>query len=60
MTDPIISALLTRISDLEKSALEQPAPDFPSYRERIGQYKGLKEALQIILAQYEEDDKREF
>lgn len=56
MTDPIISALLARLNELKESALEHPAPDFPSYRERVGQYNGMKEALQIVLSVFEQDE----
>lgn len=44
-----LNALLKRINDLEKSVLEHPANDFASYRERVGHYMGLKEALQILI-----------
>ena len=43
-----LNALFARMSELEKSILETPASDFASYRERVGQYNGLKEAIQIL------------
>ncbi len=44
-----IKALFDRLDELKESALENPAPDYPSYRERVGHYNGLKEAIQILL-----------
>jgi hypothetical protein len=43
-----LNALFARLNELEKSVLEYPANDFASYRERVGQYSGLKEAIQIL------------
>ena len=43
-----LNALFARLNELEKSVLEFPANDFASYRERVGQYNGLKEAIQIL------------
>ena len=48
MTNQQVHALLTRIGELQESALEQPAPDYASYLERVGRYRGLKEAIQIL------------
>ena len=43
-----LKALFDRLNELEKSVLEHPANDFASYRERVGHYTGLKEAIQIL------------
>lgn len=44
-----LNALFARLNELEKSMVEHPANDFASYRERVGQYNGLKEAIQILI-----------
>ena len=43
-----LNALFARMSEIEKSLVEHPAIDFASYRERVGQCNGLKEAIQIL------------
>jgi len=44
-----LRALFDRLNELEKSFHENPANDFASYRERVGQCNGLKEATQLLL-----------
>ena len=52
-----LNALFARMSELEKSVIENPATDYASYRERVGHYNGLKEAIQILTdLDREEDD----
>ena len=53
----IIKQIIIRMDDAAKSLVENPAPDYPSYRERLGVYAGLKEALEII-SNAENDDNR--
>lgn len=43
-----LNVLFAYLNELEKSILEHPASDYASYRERVGQYNGLKEAIQIL------------
>jgi hypothetical protein len=56
MIDPIVAALLSRLDELKESILEQPASDFPSYRERVGYYNGLRDAVAIVTSLYEQDE----
>ena len=52
----IINKLVVRMNDITLSLVENPANDFASYRERVGQYNGLKEALEIITSADDEDE----
>lgn len=56
MSSLTVKELLVRMNDIALSLVENPAPDFTSYRERIGQYNGLKEAVNILTAIENEDD----
>lgn len=52
-----LNALFTRMSEIKDSVLEQPAPDYTSYLERVGRYRGLQEAVQILTdLERDEDD----
>ena len=50
-----LTLLLERLSELEKGVLESPAPDYASYREMVGRYNGMKEAIQILVSYRKED-----
>ena len=52
----IIKQLVIRMNDVAVSLAENPAPDYASYRERVGQYSGLKEAFDIITRVDENDE----
>lgn len=49
MNNQQLQALSLRVDELKESVLEQPAPDYASYLERVGRYRGLKEAIQILI-----------
>lgn len=51
----IIKQLIIRMDDVVRSFVDNPVPDYPSYRERLGVYAGLKDALEI-LSNVEDDD----
>jgi|Wag4MinimDraft_6_1082665.scaffolds.fasta_scaffold154527_1 hypothetical protein len=56
MRDPILDLLLKRLDELQKSALEYAAQDYPSYRELVGRYNELKSIIQEVTTMLEEDD----
>lgn len=60
MIDTRIKALLDRANELSKSLLENPAIDFTAYRERVGHYNGLMEAVQILQDLERDEDERNF
>lgn len=60
MNDPIVKELFAKLAETQQNLFEHPAPDFPSYRERVGYYNGLKEAVNIVVALLQEDDNRDF
>jgi len=56
VNSPEINALFARLDQVKESFAEQPAPDFTSYRERVGLYNGLKEAINIVQSLYDKDE----
>ena len=50
-----LNELKSAMDDIILSLVENPAPDYVSYRERVGQYNGLKEAVQIVVQAEDED-----
>lgn len=52
----IAKQILVRMDDVARTLVENPAPDYPSYRERLGVYAGLKDALEIISKAEDDDD----
>jgi hypothetical protein len=56
MASKAVIAVIKRADDVALSLVENPAQDYASYLERVGQYRGLKEALDIILNADNEDD----
>jgi hypothetical protein len=56
MRDPILDLLLKRLDELQKSALEYAAQDYPSSRELVGRYNELKSIIQEVTTMLEEDD----
>lgn len=56
MNNLALNRLNEEMENIIFSMVESPAPDYPSYRERIGKYNGLKEAVQIVTQAEKEDD----
>lgn len=50
-----LNELKSAMDDIILSLVENPAPDYASYRERVGRYNGLKEAVQIVVQAEDED-----
>ena len=51
-----LNELKSVMDDIILSLVENPAPDYASYRERVGQYNGLKQAVQIVVRAEDEDE----
>lgn len=49
MTDNRIKALLDLMNEMKESAYEHPAPDWETYRERVGRYNGIKDSIQTLI-----------
>ena len=56
MMDNQIRVLFDLLQEMKESAYEHPALDFSSYRERVGRYNGLKDAIQALLDLERDDD----
>lgn len=56
MASKTVVELIERANAVALSLAENPAPDYASYRERVGQFRGLKEALDIVVNAENEDD----
>jgi len=56
MASNTVDLLVEQMNAVATSLAENPAPDYASYRERVGQYRGLKEALDITVNADNEDD----
>jgi len=52
----ILEEILRRMDDLKNSFIEHPVENYESYRERVGQLKGLKEAFDIVNEAVNEDN----
>lgn len=52
----VLNELKSEMDSLVFSLVENPAPDYPSYLERVGRYRGLKEAIQIVTHAEKEDE----
>lgn len=55
MTNEIFNDLRSEMERILISFVENPAKDFPSYLERVGLWKGLNQAVQIV-TQTQEDE----
>lgn len=56
MNNLALNEIKSAMDDIILSLVETPAPDYASYRERVGCYNGLKEAIQIVVRAENEDD----
>ena len=56
MTNEQLAALKNHANDLKDSLLDQPATDYVSYRERVGLYRGILEAIEILLSLDKSED----
>ena len=51
-----LNEIKSRMDEIILSMVENPAPDYTSYLKRVGQYNGLKEAVQIVVRAEDEDE----
>lgn len=56
MYEVAIRKLEAAIRQLEKSVLETPPPDLAQFREVVGRYRGLREAVDILYGLMRDDD----
>jgi len=61
MNNKALNDLKSAMDAIILSFVENPAPDYASYLERVGRYNGLAEAVQIVVqADREDEDKPTF
>ena len=61
MKNSLLDELRSSMDAIILSLVENPAPDYASYLERVGRYNGLSEAVQIVVqADREDEDKSTF
>lgn len=56
MKDPIVRSLLEEIAKLNESAYSVSCKNFEEYLARLGEYRGLKKALDIVLSLNEDGE----
>lgn len=56
MDNIILRELKSKMDEIAFSLVENPAPDYASYLKRVGQYNGLKIAIEIVVQADKEDE----